>query len=437
MVQDTALMQAVEQLRYRATVGDVAAQAGLEINRAQQGLLALATAVGGHLQVAESGDVIYQFPHNFRAILWSKSLQLRLRAWSQALWNVAFYLIRISFGILLLVSILLILITIGIIVFSFSSKDDDRGSGGSRDGEFGGIDFFPGSWLSPDLGWIFFPDFGPRRHARYQPRSEHERLSFLEAVFSFLFGDGNPNADLETKRWQSIAGVIRNQQGAVVAEQIVPYLDDVKAGDAHELDDYMLPVLSRFDGRPEVTPEGELVYVFPELQTTVTESSPQSIAPYLQEQRWQFSRAGSGQKIAAISLGSLNLVGALTLGALLQSGEAVAELGGIVALVASIYWVLLGYGTAFLVIPLMRYFWIQQRNQYIRDRNQRRQHHAALLATSNATLSQKLAYAEQLATHRQLRSEDIVYTTEQDLLDQELQRQDAIDAEWQRRLQNS
>jgi hypothetical protein len=231
--------------------------------------------------------------------------------------------------------------------------------------------------------------------------------------------------------------VIRNHQGAIVAEQIAPYLDHVKTGNAHELDDDMLPVLSRFDGRPDVTPEGELVYTFPELQTTVAEVSTQSVAPYLQEQRWQFSRAGSGQKIAAIALGSLNLVGALTLGALLQSGEAVANLGGIVALVASIYWLLLGYGTSFLVIPLIRYFWIKQRNQSIRYRNQLRQQQAALLTTSSEALNQKLAYAKQLATHRRLRSEDIVYTTEQDLLDQELQRQDAIDAEWQKRLQQS
>jgi hypothetical protein len=185
MTQDTALMQAVEQLDYRVTVGDAAAQAGLEINRAQKGLLALATTVGGHLQVAESGDVIYQFPRNFRAILWSKSLQLRLRTWGKTLWNVVFYLIRISFGIALLVSILLILVTIGIILFSLSSKDGDRDSS-SDEREFGNLALFPGGWLSPDFRWIFFPDFGTGHHSRPQHRVEQERLSFLEAIFSFL-----------------------------------------------------------------------------------------------------------------------------------------------------------------------------------------------------------------------------------------------------------
>jgi len=73
-------MQAVEQLGYRVTVGDVTTQAGLNVNLAQQGLLTLATDAGGHLQVAESGEIVYLF-QNFRAILRNKFLRLRLQEW--------------------------------------------------------------------------------------------------------------------------------------------------------------------------------------------------------------------------------------------------------------------------------------------------------------------------------------------------------------------
>ncbi len=78
------IIQAVERLGYRVTVGDVAAQAGLDVNLAQQGLLALASEAGGHLQVAESGDIVYLFPENFRTILRSKFLSLRLREWGRS-----------------------------------------------------------------------------------------------------------------------------------------------------------------------------------------------------------------------------------------------------------------------------------------------------------------------------------------------------------------
>jgi hypothetical protein len=50
---------------------------------------------------------------------------------------------------------------------------------------------------------------------------------FFESVFSYVFGDGNPNADIEQQRLQLLASVIRSAGGAVTAEQLAPYLDDL------------------------------------------------------------------------------------------------------------------------------------------------------------------------------------------------------------------
>jgi hypothetical protein len=259
-------------------------------------------------------------------------------------------------------------------------------------------------------------------------------MSFLESIFSFLFGDGNPNADLEDRRWQEIGTVIRNSGGAVVAEQIAPYLDDIGEGYKREYEDYMLPVLTRFNGRPEVSPTGEIVYHFPDLQTTASSWQPQSVPAYLNEKRWRFSRATSGQNMLAIGLGGINVVGALMLGSLLREGQIAAQIGGLVAFVQSIYWLLLGYGISFLAIPLVRYFWIQWKNSQVEARNQKRQEQAIALNQADATLQQKLAYAQQFAARNIIKSEDLVYTSETDLLDQQLERKDQIDAEWQRRL---
>jgi len=44
-------------------------------------------------------------------------------------------------------------------------------------------------------------------------------------------------------------------------------------------------------------------------------------------------------------------------------------------------------------------------------------------------LQSKLAYAQQFALQRQLKANDLAYTTEQDLLDQEVSRQDQADTE--------
>lgn len=423
MAPNPTIMQAVEQLGYRVTVGDVATQAGLNVAQANQGLLALASDAGGHMQVSDTGDIIYLFPKNFRSILRNKYLQLRLQEWWKKVWKILFYLIRISFGIFLIVSIALISISIILMISALNSDRDNDNRGG---GFSGGFFYFP------DLFWYLSPDYDARQRERRREKSD---LNFFEAVFSFLFGDGNPNTKLEERRWQEIAGVIRHNRGAIAAEQIAPYLDDIGEGSAKEYEDYMLPVLTRFNGQPKVSPEGEIVYDFPELQVSAAKKYRQSLSAYLEEFPWRFSAANSGQILLSAGLGVANFVGALVLGSLLTNGTIAAQIGGLVAFVHGIYWLLLAYGTGFLVVPLLRYFWIQWRNSKIAERNRDRLSRARQLAEPDSALQQKIAYAQQFAAEKVLGDEDLVYSTETDLLEQEVERSQKIDAEWQKRLQ--
>jgi hypothetical protein len=427
-------MQAVEQLGYRVTVGDVAAKAGLDVNFAQRELLTLASEAGGNLQVAESGDIAYLFPNNFRDILRNKFLRLQLQEWWQKIWRILFYLIRISFGIVLVASILLIFVAITILLSSSDSNNGGGGGeGGGGGGRGGGFFFFPYFWN--DLLWIFYWNHDePYYQQRSRLTGQKPEMSFLEAVFSFIFGDGNPNYNLEERKWSDIATAIRNNRGAVVAEQIAPYLDNLGQGYAREYEEYMLPALARFDGRPEVSPQGQIVYHFPQLQTTASERNSQPVAAYLREMLWRFSNASSGQIMLAAGLGAVNLVGALVLGNLL-SNSAIAS--GFIGFVSAIYPMLLIYGVGFLAIPLIRYFWIQWKNSRIEARNQERQQRAMLLNQPDANLLQKLAYAREFAAENVLTGEDLAYTTETELTQQELEQSAKIDAEWQRRIDRS
>jgi hypothetical protein len=441
MATNPAVMRAVEKLDYRVTIGDVASQAGLDLKIAERDLLALASEANGHMQVAESGEIAYLFPRNFRDILRNKYWRLRWQERLSQIWNFIFYLIRISFGIYLIASIAIIGIAIVIILVALSSSRDGDG-GGDSGGDFIPYGGFGGNWFI-----IFTPDYYSqrqyrRRHSSQQRRrgrsyEQEESMNFLEAIFSFLFGDGNPNADLEERRWQTIGSVIRNNGGAVIAEQIAPYLDDLGRSSQQEYEDYMLPVLSRFNGRPEVSPDGQLVYYFPELQVTATQSKPHSVSAYLKELPWRFSQASGGQIMVAIGLGALNLIGALVLGGLLGDGSLAQQLGGFVAFAASIYWLLLGYGTGFLGIPLLRYFWIQGRNRKVETRNDQRQMRAVSLNQISDQLQSKLGFARQFAAETIIDATDLAYTTERDLTEQEHLQADKIDAEWRRRLEGN
>lgn len=439
MSQNSAVMKAVEALDYRVTVGDVAAQAGLELNVAQQGLIALAADTQAHLQVSEVGEIAYEFPNNFRAILRNKYWRLQLQETWSRIWRILFYLIRISFGILLVLSILVIVaaITILVIAASSSRQDDDR-DGGSIGG---GMIFIPRFWIG-DLFWLFHYDYGygsrPRRSRGNSRRGSNDGgMNFLEAIFSFLFGDGDPNNDLEERRWRSIGAVIQNNGGAIAAEQALPYLEAPVEDRAKEADDYVLPVLTRFNGIPEVSPQGEIIYHFPELQVTASDRARVPVSAYLKENSEPFSQAKSGQITAAIALGVVNFVGAIILGGLLQDQALVQQIGGFVAFVNGIYWLLLGYGTAFLAIPAIRYLWLKRKNSQITERNEVRQERAIALNDAAPEIQEKIAFAQQFAAQTVVSKENLAYTTETDLTEQEYEQREKLDAEWQQRLEAS
>ncbi|WP_373479861.1 hypothetical protein [Geminocystis sp.] len=430
---NSAIMQSIEELNYRVTIGDVATKSGLDVKFVQQELLNIAAETNGNLQVAETGDIAYLFAPNFRSILRNKYWQLRWQKWLQKAWRIIFYLIRISFGILLVSSIILMLIAIVIIVLAINSKSDDDNNNSNSGRQRGGFFFLPRFWFTPDIFWIFTPNYQQRRYQRQQSNSSENELNFLESIYSFLFGDGNPNPNFEEKRWQGITTIIENNNGAIIAEQLAPYLDNIDIYNERD-EGYILPVLIRFNGYPQVSEKGEIIYYFPELQVKAEKREKIAVSSYLKENLWQFSLATSTQKIWAIALGAVNIVLALVLGSLLTP-EIAQEIGGLILFVDFLYPLLLTYGISYLTIPLIRYFWLQKRNNQVNKRNYQREERANLL-TSNQELELKINYAQEFANQTIITQENLAYSTEKDLLDQELEQRDKIDEQWRKRLDN-
>jgi hypothetical protein len=394
------LLKSIAKLQYQATPGDLSTQTGLPLATVERDLQQLAIAVGGHLQVSNAGEVIYKYPADFQTILRNKFVWLQVKEWLQVSWRVVFYLVRISFGIVLVASVAIILLSI--LALSFFNDGDGIDVGDVDLGNSGGSGF---SW------WWF--DWGATTAPRPQ-RRRGKKLKFLSAVYSFLFGDGNPNANLEEVRWRTIGQVIRKNRGAITVEQVAPYLENVSPH--HE--DHILPVLLRFNGLPEVSPVGDLVYRFPETQTLAKQRKFKHLSPYLKEKQWKFSAASEGQIWGIGILAAINFGGALVLGGLLK-GAVIT--GGLVGLAASLYWALLLYAIGFIAIPVGRWLWLQSANAKIRARNSHRSQQVSQLIAGSPDLTRKLQFAEQFQAEQILTAADMAYTTEEDLLAQEIE----------------
>jgi hypothetical protein len=397
-------LKSIEQLQYQTTPGELATQSGLPLATVERDLQQLAIAVGGHLQVSTSGEIIYKYPADIQGILRKKFLWLQVKSWLETAWKILFYIIRISFGLLLLASFAIIALSLLLITLATMFSNDGDGVDLGGIGDVGDVGF--GDWGSI---WIF--DWGSgSNYAEPVSPEEVKELSFLGAVFSVLFGDGNPNAKLEELRWRSIGQTIRKNRGVVTAEQVAPYLDNVSP----HSEDHILPVLLRFNGQPEVSPIGDIVYRFPDVQAISQKQKFKRLSSYLEEKTWQFSAATHSQRWQIGLLAAFNCSGALALGWILKG---MSTVGGLLGFAASIYWILLIYAVGFVAIPIGRLIWLQWVNNKISTRNNQRRRQVALLNSED--VDRKLLFANEFRSEQLISAEDIAYRTDEDLLEQE------------------
>lgn len=471
------VIDAVESMgESRVIASDVATKSGVSLSEAKKSLSALAALTGGDLAVSQDGELIYIFEGSkIRSTLASKSARYRaLQVWEKQVWPKLFYGLRVTFGLVLFISIFAIFSTIFFIsTASSSSDDDDRRGGNRRMGGGYGMNNFMFDMLFPRNYFFYQPSYG--YYSRVDPFmtqgryageiEEEEEPNLLERVFSYIFGDGNPNRGLEAARLKMAARVIRDNDGAVVAEQLAPFADVLSYSQSSSTtvdESFVLPIVSQLGGEPTVTDDGDIVYVFPDLQTsasTVYESAGLSATAstkdiqdvlkykyrvdtrgaiekkdlvqllenasttdlynnesplFLEEKELEFNRNGQGWNLAAGVLGAINLGGALYLTQLLNSpalaGYTLPAYYGVVQAGLPL---LLVYGVLFNVIPAVRYAYNQKENGKIRERNQNRS------SWLKAKFSKKLVSAASFGKRlRRIGNEPTVYNTQDDLKEQ-------------------
>ncbi|GKY98957.1 hypothetical protein MPSEU_000851500 [Mayamaea pseudoterrestris] len=283
----TKVVQSVEQLQRNSQsiiASDVAASAGVSLSQARRDLTTLAAISQGDISVSRDGELLYNFPTNLQASLASKSAQYKTRELFEKAWPTLFWGVRVTFGVALLASVVAIFSTIFFISTASSNSDNDdrrRGNRNSFGGGGGGFGF--SYWFGPSPFDVFYyRPYGS--YGAYGRRSIEDdgEMGFLESIFSYIFGDGDPNQRLEERRLQLASQMIRQNQGAVTAEQLAPFCDDLpdltRQLEATFVDEsFVLPIVTALNGEPQVTEEGEIVYVFPDLQVSTGVSAPQPV----------------------------------------------------------------------------------------------------------------------------------------------------------------
>lgn len=395
--------RSIAELGFRVTAADVSTKTGLPVLIAAQSLNQIAFETGGHLAVSQGGDIVYSFSPVFANAYLATGLKRICQKILETIFEILFLLLKISFGIMLIVSFAIVVVTFFVLFFSQKGKDSRRNSPdiGSQ------FNSYLNYMILGDL-FFHFSRQKPKASAyHYDCPTQHKREqgNFLFDCYSFLFGDGNPNEGLDEKRWQLIAKVIRYHDYVVTSEQLAPY-----TGAAPGNQDAVLPVLVRFGGKPEVTESGNIVYRFAELATSAGAERAEPPPSFLREFHWKFSELTEKELKPIYLIAFLNLSGSWFLYLLLHSSSAPS--------ITALFTTLVIYGSLFLLVPLIRFYAIGHLNKHIDERNGVRAEYADDLRSPQPELKSKLKEAREFRLRNKTIAESsIIYTTEKHVLD--------------------
>ena len=502
------ILEAIATHGPRIVPVEVATETGMALPAVMAELNTIASETNAHLEVTEKGNISYLFQPNLNQAYTANAGREIMRSIGRVVANVSiivlrafcavmFFLVRVSFGLALILGVLFIvvIIAVGVIaVLKGLGGDSDGGGGGDGgfDFDFGSLfDFgWGGGYYSRPLymywlfdwiwDWFFFwryvtpgNDYYSTPVAGYDAgygqisEKKEEKRNFLMSVFAYLFGEGDPNPNFEETEWQAIAQVIEANQGVVTAEMLAPY-----SGEDPKDEDWMVHVLQRFNGIPEVSEAGGIIYTFPAFESitavdfspgasnsisgSMADQQPLSVAGddlnnlyrshlrkqtvthtsehkkmhldhALTQKSWPFMPVEGGSLTLIIIFGLTLLSGSGYLLThpdflasalyLLLHGSAITS--DVTHYLSLFLWALLGYGSLFFVIPGVRYAVYKGINDGIDQRNNAKLEYAAKLANPTPELAKKLEEARTIRVGGASRGSDkTIYTTEKATLDQ-------------------
>ncbi len=415
------LVSALKKRRGEATSADIVALTGLPKYQVDSELPAVADEFSGRLKVTDSGEILYSFPRGFTSRYRGFGPAAK-KAWKLAKKGLAAagtFLFKAWIMVMLVgyFALFLALIVLAVVA-SFAASASDK-NGKSRSRSSGGglflagrlIDLFVRIWFYSEV----FKSPGQRRYeANARARGRENRRPLHKAIFSFVFGEPDPNAAHGELEKRAFVALVRVKKGLILLEDFmaVTGLPPVQAETA--INRY----LYEFEGSPEVSEEGTVYYRFPALMMRAQgDSTGAGDAPFRRLRPFSANDSKANAWYAGINgfnllFGSYFLVSALSLG--FFENAAVSGLsylyyftlrlfygfmgqGALGAVMVGLGFVPIAFSALFWLIPLVRSARLASENARIKAENLRRVLYSQALASPSAVRAPEPASLPEMA----------------------------------------
>jgi hypothetical protein len=261
------LVDVFRKRRGEATTADLVALTGLPKAQVEAEVKAVSDEYGARLRVTESGEILYSFPSGMRSRYrgFGPSFLRGWKAFRGVAAKVAAFLFKIWIVVMLvgyfvLFVALAVLALLASVAVSMSGNSRDSRSS-SRGGGLGGL-FIAGRLLETIFRIWFYSELFMTSEQRSARRGrQRERRPLYKAIYSFIFGDGDPDAGWDAMEKKAFVAFVQANKGIVT----MPEFMAITGLPPLEAEDRVNRYLYEFEGSPEVTEGGTIYYSFPDL----------------------------------------------------------------------------------------------------------------------------------------------------------------------------
>jgi len=419
------LLRALRSATKDYTNADLARTTGLPLAQISAEMPSISDEYRGRLKVSEQGDLLYSFPYGLRSKykgIWPSMKKV---------WSIvkkgAVQAAKILFKVWILVTLFgyfFLFIALALVAFFGSIAIQQGGGSRDRDNRRGGGGL-GGLWLTTNIFdslirlWFYSELFksSDSRRMRGYGTVNRQRHPLHKAVFSHVFGDGDPNADWNTVLKKTFVAFVQSHKGVITLPEFMA-LSGLKPQEAQ---DSITRFLVEFEGTPEVSEKGALYFFFPSLlakNVSVSESTASSF-PIKNLKRFSSNNAKLDRSFRWINgvnlvFGSYFLANVITLGAdvVVRTAEGTSLKGGINFLysytiylaaqigisnpVSFVGWVLgcapLVFSALFFGIPLIRSSRLKKENEAIKQENMRKILYSKILSNPQVFETKSIAF---------------------------------------------
>jgi hypothetical protein len=304
------LVSALKRQTGGMTVADMAAKTALPLQHIRDDLIPLAAdEYNARLQVSESGEILYSFPRGFKSRYrgfgpafsrFAEKAAAAVKRFFAAVFKVWIMVMLVGYFVLF------ILITLAAVLFvaaaSVSGKErNKRSSGGLGNAYFLSrmLDIIFRFWFYRSLINAGYSGSYGRSYNR--KRKDEDERPLYKRIFSFVFGDGDPNKDWAEKEATEVISYIRKNNGVISLPEFV-----ILSGlDFQTAEQEILSYCAKYGGMPEATEDGTVVYRFDSLLLAAEKAASRNTVSL--KNLWKFSANKDGANTAFALINFVNL----------------------------------------------------------------------------------------------------------------------------------